>query len=273
MSAVRPRQGVGIRELKKSPSLRERVRRALDRYLAFPLALGSVLLILLTIVQLTSPLRADEGRLVATAIVVLWAIFLLHLFAQLLLAPDRIAYLRRHWLEVVASAVPFFSVLRIAMLVRFAPILRLLLFGGRHMSATMRILRRRHLGQLAIVTVFVVLIATLLEYLVESQAPGSNINSVTESLWWAASTVTTIGAQLYPVTEAGRILGFLLMLYAAGGFSYFIASIAAVLVGTDANRERRVTPSQEFVTVKLTREQLHALRALLQAAEGGGLQS
>jgi voltage-gated potassium channel len=224
--------------LRRSPGLRERVRRGIDRYLSLPMALASASMILLTIVQLTSPLTPRESRLVGSTILALWAIFLIHLTVQLLLAPDRIRFLRGHWLQVAATVIPFFSVLRLAALIRLAPILRLMVFGGRHMSTTLRILRRRHLGQLTIVTVFVVLIATLLEYLVESQVHNANIRTLSEALWWAASTITTIGGQLYPVSEAGRIFGLLLMLYAVGVFSYFMASIATVLLGSDSRRER-----------------------------------
>lgn len=267
MSTVNQWQAPQLKELRRSPGLRERIRRGIDRYLALPRLLASILMILLTVVQLTASPRPEEKSAIATSIIVIWALFLLDLVVQLWLAPDRGGFLRRHWLQVVATAVPFFSVLRVAVVIRMAPALRLLIFGGRHMSATMRLLRRRHLGQIVIVTVFVVMIVTILEYVVESPVRGANITSLSEALWWTAATVTTIGSQLYPVSEAGRILGFLLMLYAVGGFSYFMASIASVLVGTDSSKERHESRGGKLVTVRVSQDQLQALRLLLDAAE------
>ena len=60
--------------------------------------------------------------------------------------------------------------------------------------------------------------------------------------------VTTIGSELYPVTTAGRILGFVLMLYAIGIFTYFFGSVASVLVALDA----RPTPKPDKGGVELS---------------------
>jgi voltage-gated potassium channel len=58
-------------------------------------------------------------------------------------------------------------------------------------------------------------------------------------LWWSAVLVTTIGSELYPVTTGGRILGFLIMIYAIGIFTYFIGSMASVLVTLDTRRTQK----------------------------------
>lgn len=41
------------------------------------------------------------------------------------------------------------------------------------------------------------------------------------------------------LSRDGRVLGILLMLYAVGIFSYFIASIASILVGLDSQQAPR----------------------------------
>ena len=77
--------------------------------------------------------------------------------------------------------------------------------------------------------------------------------------------VTTIGSELYPVTTAGRILGFVLMLYAIGIFTYFIGSMASVLVAFDASRR----PKQgDKGGVELSEDEVEALRSILEKAEG-----
>ena len=44
-------------------------------------------------------------------------------------------------------------------------------------------------------------------------APDSNILTASDSLWWSITTITTVGyGDLYPVTEAGRMVGAVLMI-------------------------------------------------------------
>ncbi len=69
---------------------------------------------------------------------------------------------------------------------------------------------------------------------VESGAPGSNIASLGAALWWALSTVTTVGyGDRYPTTTEGRVVAFALMLLGLGLFSLVTARIAAFFVGDD----------------------------------------
>jgi voltage-gated potassium channel len=47
----------------------------------------------------------------------------------------------------------------------------------------------------------------------EEPADGSTIHSVSDALWWAFATVTTVGyGDEYPVTNGGRIVAMILMM-------------------------------------------------------------
>ncbi len=80
----------------------------------------------------------------------------------------------------------------------------------------------------------------------------------------SATTVTTVASELYPVSVGGRIVGFLLMLYAIGIFSYFIGAIASVLVDSDA---RRTSESEKKDGIRLDRRERDTLRSILERAE------
>ena len=124
------------------------------------------------------------------------------------------------------------------------------------------LLKRRRLGQLALVSVMVIMIGAAVGFILENGAPGSQIDTFGDALWWSATIVTTVASELYPVTLGGRIVGFLLMLYAVGIFSYFIASIASILVGLDAQQVPE-EPPEEGSGVRLSRRELDALRSIL----------
>ena len=47
---------------------------------------------------------------------------------------------------------------------------------------------------------------------VESRNPGANINTISDGVWWAVTTTTTVGyGDYYPVTDSGKLLGTCLL--------------------------------------------------------------
>jgi voltage-gated potassium channel len=256
------------KRLRDDPSAREELREKLDRYLDVPLALASLALVLLAVIELSGEARGPWEARLATLGWVLWGLFFVEFAAKLALAPVKRRYLRQHWLDVLIVLLPFLKVLRLAQVLRATralPAFRLLVFGGRGSQSTLALLRRRRLGQLAIISAMVMLIGAALGFLLEAGAQGSPIQDFGDALWWSAALVTTIGSELYPVTTAGRILGFVLMIYAIGIFTYFIGSVASVLVAFDAGQTRK---PRDKGGVELDEGEVEALRSILKKAEG-----
>jgi voltage-gated potassium channel len=194
----------GLQRLRHDPTRREELRARLDRDLALPMALVSLLLVLLVYIELSGKTDRRWHEVVATGVWVLWVLVVLQLVAQLILAPNKGLYLRRHWADVLAVVFPFVGVLKVVPLVRTLLVVRLAVFGGRGVGGYLAVLKKRHLGRLALVSALVVLIAAALEDICEVGAPGSTITTLGAALWWAAATLTTVGSQLYPVTRAAR---------------------------------------------------------------------
>src|SRR5918992_712701 len=248
------------KKLRNDPAAREELLGRLDRYLDVPLALASLALVLIAVIELTGEVSGPwEGRL-ATLGWALWGLFFVEFAAKFALAPVKRHYVRTHWLDALIVLLPFLRILRVVQLARALPALRLLVFGGRGSQSTLELLKRRRLGQLAIISVMVILIGASLGFLLEAGAPGSRIEDFGDALWWSAALVTTIGSDLYPVTAAGRILSFLIMVYAIGIFTYFIGSVASVLVAFDASRTRK---PEEKGGVELSEAEVDALRSIL----------
>lgn len=245
---------------------REEMREKLDRYLDVPLALASVVVVLLVVIQLTG--EVDEpwsGRIEFLSWTV-WGLFFLEFAAKFALAPVKRRYLRKNWLDVLILLLPFLRLLRALRILRATrglPLFRLLVFGGRGSSSTLALLKRRRLGQLAIASAMIVLIGAAAAFLLEEGAAGGNIETFGDALWWSAALTTTVSSELYPITVGGRILAFLMMLYAIGVFSYFIASIASVLVEVD----RKAPPEDGKRGVELTESERDALRSILEKTE------
>jgi voltage-gated potassium channel len=256
------------RPLREDYFAREELREKLDRYLDVPLALASLVVVLLIVLQLSGEVSEPwQGRLEALSWG-LWTLFFLEFVAKFALAPVKREYLRRNWLDALIVVLPFLKFLRLARILaagRAVPMLRLLVFGGRGSQSTLTLLRRRRLGQLAIISAMVILIGATVGLMLEADAPGARIKDFGDALWWSAALTTTIGSELYPVTAAGRVLAFLIMLYALGIFTYLIGSISSILVSADARQTHQEEKGPEGAT--LGEDDVKALRAILKKAE------
>ncbi len=260
-------EGEELRQLREDQTTREELREKLDRYLDIPLALASVVVALLIIIQLGGQVSEPWERRLEVLSWSLWGLFLLEFLVKFALAPVKRHYVRKHWLDVLVVLLPFLRFLRLTRILRATralPLLRLLIFGGRGSESALTLLKRRRLGQLAIVSAMVILLGAATGFLLEVEASGSQMRTFGDALWWSATLVTTVGSELYPVTVGGRILGFLLMLYAIGIFSYFIGAIASVLVESDA---RRTSETERGSGVSVSRGELEALRSILERAD------
>lgn len=136
--------------------------------------------------------------------------------------------LREHWVDVLIVAAPFLRPLRIARLVR---VLRAGSALARALQGVSAVAQRRGLQLYGAVTILVVTGAALVVYVLEREAPNSNITDLGDALWWAVTTTTTVGyADHFPVTGDGRAVATLLMLVGIGLVGVVTANVAAHLV-------------------------------------------
>jgi len=94
----------------------------------------------------------------------------------------------------------------------------------------------------------------------ERGAGGANIHSFEDSLWWAATTMTTVGyGDRFPVTPQGRAVAIVLMVFGIAALSAFTAAIAAALVREQESPERdRI--DELIDEVRALRSELESLR-------------
>jgi voltage-gated potassium channel len=177
------------------------------------------------LVQLSPALAGVLGE----ADEIIWAIFAIALLAALLVSPDRPRYLRRHWLDLLLVVVPLVG------LVRAARSLRLVWALGaavRVLHGSRRLLVRRGTSYLLLGVSLVVVVAAALIVAVERDDPQATIRTYGDGLWWALTTIATVGyGDKYPVTAAGRGLAVALMLMGIAAFGVLTAELVALFVG------------------------------------------
>jgi voltage-gated potassium channel len=276
------------RDLAMDPSRMERERWPLVQQLQLLLegpvtALGFIWLGLL-VLDLTTGLPRSL-QLVSYGI---WVQFVLDFLLRLAIAPSKAHFLRRNWLTVVSLLLPAprvlrifraFGLLRAARATRSGRLLRLITALNRGMGALGASLGRRGVGYVALPTVIVTItgaagIATFehpaaMPAADSTQPPTSvgGLDGYGEALWWTAIQITTLGSEYWPRTPEGRILTFLLALYAFAIFVYLTATIASYFVGQDqaATRASAAVDQTTLVEPAALRNELAALRAELAA--------
>jgi voltage-gated potassium channel len=90
-------------------------------------------------------------------------------------------------------------------------------------------------GSALLVVLFLVIVllevGSALELAIESRAPGGNIKNASDAIWYTYVTVTTVGyGDRYPVTNAGRVVGVLIMTIGVGLFGTLTGFLANAFV-------------------------------------------
>lgn len=152
----------------------------------------------------------------------IWLVFIVDYIARLGLADYRGRYFVRHLPDLLIVALPILRPLR---LLRLVVLLRVL---NRRATDSLR-------GRVAIyvggATVIVLFCASLAVLDVERHSRHANITSFGDALWWAATTVTTVGyGDRYPVTTEGRFVAVGLMLAGIALIGVVTASFATWLL-------------------------------------------
>jgi voltage-gated potassium channel len=151
-----------------------------------------------------------------------WGVFVLDYLIRVGLAERRMNYVGRHIPDLLVIALP---VLRPLRLLR---VLMLLRFINRRAASS---LRGRVAVYVSCTAALILFCAALAELDAERHAAHPVIRTFGESLWWAASTMSTVGyGDYYPVTAEGRIIAVGVMLAGIAMLGVVTASIASWLI-------------------------------------------
>jgi voltage-gated potassium channel len=151
-----------------------------------------------------------------------WGAFVLDLLLGIANAKSKKEYLLKHPLEIASSLLPFLRPLRLMRVISFGGLAIQKVAIGRQFAITLKV---------AITTLFVAYISAVQITISERMVEGSNIKNFGDGLWWAMTTVTTVGyGDKFPVTAEGRILAVALMIMGISLVGVITASVAAWFV-------------------------------------------
>jgi voltage-gated potassium channel len=210
-------------------------------------------------------------------------VFLFDFAMRMRRAPHKRDYFigERGWLDLLGS-IPsvqilgsgrYASLFRLARLSRLARITRLIR-GQSKKELVDDVVENRSeyavfLTLLAAMVVLVLASVFVLQF--EGKDPNANITTGGDALWWAWVTITTVGyGDFYPITTAGRIVGFFVMLTGIGIIGA-LASIFASLLVAPSDPSPPAEHNGAGEELRAIREELAGLREqLAQNGRGSG---
>ena len=151
-----------------------------------------------------------------------WVAFATDLIYGLINAKSKKQYLKKHPLEVAAVLLPFLRPLRLMRVISFGGLAIQKVAIGRQFAITVKVF---------LASIFVAYISAVQMTITERAVEGSNIKNFGDGIWWAITTVTTVGyGDRYPTTTEGRFLAVALMIMGISLMGVITASVAAWFV-------------------------------------------
>ncbi|MEG3626506.1 ion channel [Streptomyces poriticola] len=249
-------EGIAVAE----PTALERWERRTQRPL---LVLASLFAVAYAVPIVAGSASGAVTRACAIVEWVVWGAFALDYLVRLKLAEQRWRFVRTHWLDLCAVALPLLQPLRLLRLVS-----TLLLVGRRARMASQVRLTTYVVGSVVGLMMF----GSLAVLSVERDAPGGNIRTLGDAVWWSFTTMTTVGyGDLAPTTGMGRLLAVGLMLSGIALLGVVTANIAAWFI---ARFEREdVEGQRQTEAIRSLAEEVRALRAEVAELRGADLQA
>lgn len=231
-----------MRDTPRLSTARAELARRIEHWFELPMAvLGAIWLLLLVFELLRGATRGTEALTVT-----IWIAFSVEFISRFVLAPHKVAFLRRNWITVLSLLLPAVRILRVARVVRVlragralraVRLARLLTSFSRGMRSLGSTMRNRGFPYVLTLSLIVLLLGATAMYVFEHDAQPA-FASYETSLWWTAMLLTTMGSEQWPQTPEGRLVCLLLSVYAFAMFGYITATLASFFVGQEATAER-----------------------------------
>ena len=228
---------------------REALLARIDRITEIPLLLLAFAMVPLLAASMLWELTPAGEKTVFYLDVGVWAVFATDLCVKLVVSPNKAAFLRQRWLDVLIVVIPFFRPLRVV---------RAFLYGSRALAGVAKLVQVDYLVVYAVGLILVIsTVVTTAE-----RGTDSPLAFFGNTLWWALTTVTTVGyGDMVPATTTGRVGGVVLMIGGIALFGALTANLARMFIrqqGDGENMEellREVRALREEVAELSAREQ------------------
>lgn len=203
--------------------------------------------------------RTTESNL----IFYVWQIFVTVMFAidfavKYVTSESKKGYLKENWWQVIVIFFPFLRAIRI--------FLRIFVLSYRIRDNIKTLLVERGIAILFAFMVLVAFIFSIVILVIEKSSPQANITTIERAIWWAFSTISTVGyGDQYPVTMLGKFVAIILMFVGIALVAIFTAQFAAMIIESDKqiNKEEQRDVKAIKKELEATKRELKQIKRIL----------
>jgi len=211
--------------------------------------------------------ESQPGGWLQTAAVVLnwatWLAFAVELVVMLAVVPDRRAWLRHHPLDATIVLLtppllpPGLQALRVLRLFRLLRLLRLA-------QLTHEVFSLQGLRYAMLLSVLTVVGGGALFVAFER---GTQHLDTWDGIYWAVTTMTTLGSNIYPTTTGGEIVSTVILIIGIGFVALLTGAFAQRFLGPEITEVEEELESERLSAEAIALRELHSVREQLQALE------
>ncbi|MGB1281191.1 MAG: potassium channel family protein, partial [Vibrio cyclitrophicus] len=205
---------------------------------------------------LFAPLNHESRQVLIGLDFIICSVFLFQLTIDLFRAPNKTLFLKVHWIDFVAS-IPMIEPLRFA---RIFQILRVILVMRSSKRIFRELFRSRKETTLASIILLLVILLTVgagTILILEHNAPGANITTGKDALWWAFVTISTVGyGDHYPVTNYGKLIATMVIICGVGVFGMISGLVTSLITSPTDIQNQRLENKERQLDLIITQQQL-----------------
>jgi len=200
----------------------------------FVILIFSIFSLALLPIQMLYKVSEDILQIVDSADYVLCSFFFADFVRQFIQAGGaRLAYMKYGWIDLLSS-IPIIPGAALGRIFRILRILKVIRQVSKLSDITEGLFRNPTAGAFAVTSVLAVSTIFMSAFLVleaECNVAGPKIQNAGDALWWAVTTVTTVGyGDVYPITTAGRYVGVITMFVGIAVAGSLTATMASILI-------------------------------------------
>lgn len=201
----------------------------------------------------------------------IWGVFIIDFLIKIILAPEKLPFLKKNWLTTISLFIPALRVFRVFRFFRLLrglqglKLVRLVSSLNRSLRSLGKTMQRRAFGYVLITTMIFTFAGAAGMFAFENTTPG--FTNYWMALWWTAMHVITTGNEFHPATPEGRGLGFLISVFGFSIFGYFTATFATYFIGRDAEEED--APIAGSKEIRVLKSEVIALRKIIERQISG----
>ena len=214
-----------------------------ETHLEIPTIIVAFLLLVSLIIPSAYPFSGGVKNIFNELQISLWSLYTIEYLVRVFLSNERWRFIKKHPIDILIIIIPFYQFLRV---------IRIFALTAYFLRKARNLFIKRNMLFLLTMAPLMVTVSGVLMYGAESKAKGTNIRNIWDSLWWAVTTMSTVGyGDKYPVTNAGKIIATIAIIIGVSLLGMLTAEIAVIFIGSREQEVIRDKKNFDMVMNKL----------------------